>query len=219
MVTITLLLAESAFADKVKTGLDAESLPPKASSKFWLKANAKLPLCQELKKIFNEPENEKFIKVREKIKGGIPGEYRFSDSQFVIPKKYKNFRLPAWEDVPLEDVSKYLSPGTGMKGKITAQNNPQKTKIDLDHDGKGEVIIRFQESANLWRCYVSDIEPTIISTNYNKNATGNDCKFFYYKGRPYKASNFVYDIFIEEPIAPIERSDFGMKLDCLFKPN
>ncbi len=98
-------------------------------------------LCRQVARILNEPENEKFNK-----------SIFFPDGEFVIPAKYSDFSLPKWEDVPREDLTKYVKSKEWL-AKVKKYEDEhqdeadklriQKTNLDLDRDGVDEVVLRF----------------------------------------------------------------------------
>ncbi len=191
--------------------------------KFTLKEGSQFELCQEIKQILNEPENANFMGVYSRKILNIKNE--FISSQFLIPKKYKNFKDPVWENIKFEDLSKYSLPNQLLNNFISlAKTNKtqiaQKTKLDLDHDGKNDEIIRFKvnDKRDSWHCFVSDInEQSIMSNSYNKSYLGDDCHLFSYKGKIFRATSSDTILFVHEPITGIAIG-FGMKPVCTFNP-
>lgn len=151
---------------------------------FHISKGQEVELCQEIEKILKEPENKDFA------------EPYLTNPDFIIPKKYKNFTVPKWENVALEDLSKYIKPGRvlskiqdfnnqkqvpwlphGKKYGITQKMVVQKTKLDFDNDGDEDVILRYktdsdsiiyEEGGKQWLCYVSDAkEENPLTRGYN----------------------------------------------------
>jgi hypothetical protein len=187
------------------------------SKKFTLQENKNLELCQELNKIFAEPENASMFEGYENILRRInPKEepdpedlksrkYVFVTPEFVIPAKYKNFKLPKWEDSNAEEFLKSVS---GLPENFVAAIKEgkvrefKKSKFDLAHNGGSEVVLRFSSekgSRQNWGCRVSEITGNdLVAKDYNTRGHGF-CFFFYYKGRIYN-SDYAWDyIMISEP--------------------
>lgn len=164
---------------------------------FYIKKGNQFELCREIKEILDEPENKDF---------GVP---YLVNPEFPITKKHKNFRLPAWEDIPTEDANKYIA-DEWLLTEIQnfKQNNPyitqinsdhyimQKTYIDLDHSGTKDEVIRYKIAGDSivydhdrWKCHVSDAkEKTKLSESFNyNNGINSNCYLFLYKGRAYEA--------------------------------
>ncbi len=207
------------------------------NKKFTLEENKNLELCRELNKIFAEPENAEMFEVyedmlkrtsspQEKLDPSLLGMYKyiFSTTEFTIPKKYKNFRLPIWQDITSEEFLQNVTPSKQLTslikdGKFTEF---KKTKFDLDGDQKNEVMLKFNANTSdkhkeFWSCRVSEIEANVVSETYNKSHVGNDCFLFYYKGRAYQAETIVYDLMISEP-SMLFNGGFIMTPVCTFNP-
>lgn len=171
---------------------------------FDLKEGKHLQLCREVKQMLDEPENKHF------------GEPFRAGPEFPISKKYKNFSLPTWKDIPASDLPKYMKKGPALKaiedfneGKqngillhgakygVTQKMQIQKTYIDFDGDGKRENIIRYRPGGNsiiyqkiLWSLYVEDAnEETTLSKRYNRHKTAKHF-LFYYKGKTFESHGY-----------------------------
>ncbi|MBL6664884.1 MAG: hypothetical protein ISQ34_03480 [Rickettsiales bacterium] len=125
---------------------------------FYIKKGKQFELCKEVKQILDEPENRDYF---------VPF---VKNSEFVIPKKYKNFGFPEWEDISSKDLPKYMKSGkylnmiqdfNDQKRIIMGNRYPatirygkdygveqkfliQKAYIDVDNNGKKEDVIRYK---------------------------------------------------------------------------
>ncbi len=204
------------------------------NKKFTLEENKNLELCKELNKIFAEPENDSMFEVYEDLLRRIDPQkepdpemlksrkYVFVTPEFVIPKKYKNFKLPKWEDSNAEEFLKSVSGlpenlVTAIKeGKV---REFKKSKFDLAHNGGSEVVLRFSSekgSRQNWGCRVSEITGSdLVAKSYNKTRSYGSCFFFYYKGRIYRSSHLWDYIMIREPNM-VRTTTFAMSPVCIF---
>lgn len=205
------------------------------NKKFTLQENKNLELCRELNKIFAEPENAQMFEGYEDIlrrtdpqkepdpKDLKSRKYVFVTPEFVIPKKYKNFKLPKWEDSNAEEFLKSVS---GLPENLVVAIKEgkvrefKKSKFDLAHNGGSEVVLRFsfgpeEGYKQTWGCDVSEIEGNDLVAKDYKRSAGNPCFFFYYKGRIYRSETAVYDIMISEPNM-VRTSTFAMSPVCIF---
>lgn len=191
-------------------------------SKFFVKEGKHLQLCRDVKKILDDPENKRFA------------EPFISSPHFNIPKKYKDFALPKWEIVAMEDWSKYISPDSALAeyiGKLSEEEKPElkihKANIDLDRDGKREVVLHVEkygkreverqkifEHPSKETYYVADVDAqTRTSKEFNKKHAHEWAYLFYYKG-------LIYRIIHPEPAflfidTPKLGSDFYMLPTCI----
>jgi len=86
------------------------------TSRFYINKGKQFELCQEIKKILDEPENKNF------------GKPYLTNSEFVIPKKYSNFQVPVWQDVSMEELPKYMASEKWLK-RIRDFNENYKSKL------------------------------------------------------------------------------------------
>ena len=220
-VAMAFLFAGSAF------GEEEAKVSIKKPSKFWVVDGKPLDrmtldLCKDLKKVLNEPENKNF------------GEPYITNSEFIIPKKYKDFREPVWQDVSMEELPQYMA--SEWLNKIKQYNEDyksesfkfltQRTRVDLNHDGIKDDILRLKPNNNKrlmkglfgtnWHCFVSDVVPTEMSKNnneYGETGISTECRLFVYRGKVFKAGvGEKYDsMFVWMPTSPLQRPQFGYK--------
>jgi hypothetical protein len=223
----------SSASSQNQTQLNKASKNKKLSaktSKFKLIRGSEFELCQEIKNILNEPENKNFLEPNPNKDENYEyprRKYIFSNAGFAIPKRYKKFNLPVWEDVPIEDASKYMKPGERLSGIIefnqrykaeSIQIEMKKTKLALTSDGKEQIILRFKPNdfQKRWFCYVSDIEPNIVADDYNRSDFG-ECFFFSHEGKVFRAKSHLSELFIDEP-GMVRIEVFAVSPLCYFRP-
>ena len=193
----------TAIADKAKKPL------------YWISFGRQFPLCQDVVKILNLPENAEFSK--EKWQGGT----------FDIPKSFKDFSLPTWEIVPKDQWGQYIDPAIiaewaqpfgndveenrrRLDGALLSEwgvmDGPvvqlRKTMIDIDHDGNKDEMIDFTSAIQVndpkaknpaRMCTISkNAAPYMLDKDHGFWARGNNgrisgCFIFSYKGRAYVA--------------------------------
>jgi len=203
-VAVSFLLAGSAFGDeKTKVSI-------RKPSKFYVEDGKHLQLCRDIKKILDDPINKDF------------GEPFMMDADFKIPKQFKDFALPKWEDIDVKDLPQYMAKDSERLQAINAKSEEekselriQKTSIDLDHDGKNEVVLRIGLKKRIVdSSYVADAdEQTVTSREFNKKHSAGF--LFYYKGLIYRAKNVFDAILVYTPeAAPAELTDLYMLYTC-----
>ena len=154
-------------------------------------------LCHLVAKILDEPENKKFSEI------GFTGE------EFVIPKEYSDFTLPNWQDVPREDLKKYVKSEKWLKAIAKYESKHpspseklliQKTKLDLDEDGKDEEVLRFGRYVKLpfdkpkynWTPFASDTHSNFVTEGYNKRGLlGYSYFIFKFKNKIYQTGGYT----------------------------
>ena len=192
-----------------------------AKDLFYIKKGKQFELCKEVNQILNDPINKDYA-----------DPYIIPFSEFTIPKKYKNFKLPVWEDVASEDLGKYFrdSKKEWIKNLLNKDKyKTQKTIMDYDHDGKNETIIRFShldENGNIFQSKkiddrnikvnsISDTDDEIYQAavkNKNHGLSYTDFSFFY-KGRVYNAGGTSTMVIINQPDGSL-RKYFALDLIC-----
>jgi hypothetical protein len=173
----------------------AFSQPVLADNGFILKKGKEYPICNELIKIVNLPENANAIGERTKIK------------DIIFPKDNKNFESVIWQPITIEEAK-----GLFLKGYLDIVMNKQKGRalnIEKDWDGKGDFsfektsviydkndptkkMIRYRlPTWGMGNCILSlsENEPDSFDTSFNdKNGNdimGRNCGLFKYGGRIY----------------------------------
>lgn len=103
------------------------------------------PLCQEVLKIVNLPENEDFRLAPE------IGDFSQGGTFYIPLDRFKNFSLPTWEEIPKEQWTKYVD--LDFIAEWERPNGPivqmRKTMVDIDHDGNKDEMIDFSSDVRV----------------------------------------------------------------------
>jgi hypothetical protein len=223
IIQTTFLLSVIAFPFNANANVDE-----KTNDSFFITKGSQFQLCRELKEVLNSEENKDY-----------PVPY-ISYSEFNIPKRFKNFHLPRWQDIPTEDLSKYMKDPDGIWKMLDRRSDDvnlggyklQKTRIDFDLDGEKENIIRFvyqdedgqdfksnvSDTRNYRFSYVSDIDgDTSLNKKFNGSKeypNGSTYFVFFYKGKAFKGINGSANIQIYEPKVLRTRKEFWVEFVC-----
>lgn len=139
-------------------------------------------VCRKLEAILNAPENQGFISKKR------------DTSEFNIPSQFMQFRLPQWKDVPVAGASHLMKPGKYLDELLTPRFGPmqlQKTEIDFDPNGTQAILLRYKLiETKEWRCYLSDIKPSIMAEGYDFLGPRYPCFIFYYRQHIYQAGRY-----------------------------
>lgn len=199
-----------------------------AADDFYIKKGNQFELCKEVKQVLDDPENKSYA------------DPYIKNPEFKIPKKYKNFALPKWEDISVEEGLALMKEGKTSK-KITAFNkgeefgnlNPkkygitdkfimQKATIDFDHDGNKDTMLRYRMNGDNivydhnWSCYIADAnrEDASIFQSFNQSYLNDRCYLFYYKGKIFHSYYGETYFMIQEPRSSRIPAMFGLLQAC-----
>ena len=230
------------------------------AAKVKITKGGQFELCRELKQILEEPENDilyqglKYIlkKPRNDVtyqeeESEIIAQLKYLHLDFTIPKKYKNFRLPKWQDITSKDLDQYFQNDT-FKNSLQdfAKEHGEDSmslkmsRFDLDHDGKADDILKVKVNikgkyvypnglginrriGNVYYQYVANINPSALSENFNKTSYGeyksyNAYKSVYFKGKIFQITS-LSGIIVKEPFRYAMNQGFGMKAVCYININ
>ncbi len=172
----------------------------------------KFPLCHELLSLLNDSANKDYIL-----------QWKKGDVALVIPKSFKNFRLPIWKDVPKDQWGEILSKKD--QKSMTPAGGIQTTQMDVDHDGKADKILRFwigdpQSSWRTPRCRVAlDSLKYLKAFNTEGGNNTDACFMLYYKGRAYQKAGTAFIIVYEgSQTRTIDGLHFYASPVCSFTP-
>ena len=183
ILTVTALVSvftnnSFAFADEV-TGKSDSQLESSRWKARPSRTSMEIPeVCFEVKKILDEPENKNFDKPYIK------------NAEFVIPSRYKDFTLPKWKDVKIDEAKELMTDEQLDYLDLRKKNKEsppitQTAEVDLNYDGTNEKVFRFRyddkkrapELIKYYRCPSSPKGAHMIGME--------ESYLFYYKDKVY----------------------------------
>lgn len=192
-----------------------------------------LSLCNEFLEILNLPENKGYLMSPEEAKAtskkATPETYIFTVRKIwkpvVIPKRYKNFSEPKWEDVSEEEAYDQLSEfiewiGVPSRFSLSYPKDYtfQKAFMDIDRDGKADVLYR--QNGGDYYLLMGKGESKMHKYFHLLEHDMDREQVLYYKRKPYFLTKFgTTSLHILEPFSARGFLEFGRKDVCDFTTN